>query len=178
MKLLSLMLALLMPTSKSFKVFNAIFEMMLRLKVASLSKVWLAFSFSKMLIKYLVFVVIIIKLANSHNPCYNNLMAYDIKFRKTVLNYIDKGHTIREAARIFEVDAKTITAWRKLHRETGQLQDRPRETWHKKIDPVKLEVYFEENPDSYLSEAAEVFNCSVNAIFKARKRLGITRKKN
>jgi len=44
-----------------------------------------------------------------------------------------------------------------------------------------LEAYtsiFEENPDSYLFEAAEAFGCSITAIFKARKRLGITRKKN
>ena len=48
----------------------------------------------------------------------------------------------------------------------------------KKIDPVKLETYYEENPDSYLFEAAKHFNCSTTAIFKAKKRLKITRKKN
>jgi len=105
-------------------------------------------------------------------------MAYDIKLRKKVLNFIEKGHSIREASRIFEISTSTILHWRKLRRETGKLEDRPRETWHKKIDPVKLMAYFEENPDSYLSEAAEVFGCSAVAIFKARKRLGITRKKN
>jgi transposase len=105
-------------------------------------------------------------------------MAYDIKFRKAVLNHIDKGHSIRETARIFEVDTKTILRWRKLHSETGQLHDSLKERQHKKIDPVEFMAYFEENPDSYLSEAAEVFGCSTTAIFKARKRLGITRKKN
>jgi len=48
----------------------------------------------------------------------------------------------------------------------------------RKLTRVELAAYFEKNPDSYLSEAADVFNCSTNAIFKARKRLGITRKKN
>jgi len=105
-------------------------------------------------------------------------MAYDTKFRELVLNHIDKGHTIRDTARTFEVDAKTITNWRKLRKETGSLQDAPKEKWHKKIDPVKLAAYYKENPDSYLSEAAEVFGCSTTAIFKARKRLKITRKKN
>ena len=105
-------------------------------------------------------------------------MAYDIKYRNSVLSYIDKGHSIREAAQVFEISISAITSWRKLRRETGELQDRPRETRHKKIDPVKLLSYFEETPDSYLCEAAEVFGCSVVAIFKARKRLGLTRKKN
>ena len=105
-------------------------------------------------------------------------MAYDIKYRKNVLDFIDQGHSIREASRIFGISVSTIMGWRKIRRETGKLEDRPRETWHKKIDPEKLLVYFEENPDSYLSEAAEVFGCTTVAIFKARKRLGITRKKN
>jgi len=105
-------------------------------------------------------------------------MAYDIKFREIVLGYVDKGHTIRDAARTFEVDPKTITNWRKLLKETGSLQDAPKEKWHKKIDPVKLTIYYEENPDSYLSEAADAFDCSATAIFKAKKRLKITRKKN
>jgi len=105
-------------------------------------------------------------------------MAYNIKYRKNVLDFIDQGHSIREASRIFGISVSTIMGWRKIRRETGKLEDRPRETWHKKIDPEKLLVYFEENPDSYLSEAAEVFGCTAVAIFKARKRLGITRKKN
>jgi transposase-like protein len=105
-------------------------------------------------------------------------MAYDPKFREVVLGHVDKGHTIRETAQTFNVDPKTILNWRKLRKETGQLQDAPKERRHKKIDPVKLAAYFEKNPDSYLSEAAEAFNCSMTAIFKARKRLKITRKKN
>ena len=105
-------------------------------------------------------------------------MAYEIKFREKVLAYIDKGHTLEEAHKVFEVGTATIKRWRKLRRQTGSLQDAPKENWHKKIDPVKLVTYFEENPDSYLSEAAKHFDCSINAISKARKRLKITRKKN
>ena len=52
-----------------------------------------------------------------------------------------------------------------------------KERRHRKIDPVELIAYSKKNPDSYLSEAAEVFNCSAVAIHKARKRLNITRKK-
>jgi len=105
-------------------------------------------------------------------------MAYDKKYRENVLRYLDEGHTSEEAKEVFQVGTTAIKRWRKLRKETGSLQDRPREKWHKKIDPIKLAAYFEENPDSYLSEAAEAFGCSITAIFKAKKRLGITRKKN
>jgi len=105
-------------------------------------------------------------------------MAYDIKFREKVLSYIKKGHTVEDAHKVFEVGTATIKRWRRLRKETGSLQDAPKEKWHKKIDPVKLETYYEENPDSYLFEAAKHFNCSTTAIFKAKKRLKITRKKN
>ena len=105
-------------------------------------------------------------------------MAYDKKYRQSVLEYISKGHSYRKASEVFGIDAKTICRWQKLRRETGELQDRPREAWHKKIAPEKLSAYYEANPDSYLSEAAEAFGCSTTAIYKAKKRLGITRKKN
>ena len=105
-------------------------------------------------------------------------MAYDKKYRTRVLGYIDEGHTQEEAREIFGVGRTTIKRWRKLRKETGDLKDRRRKEWHKKIDPVKLRAYYEQTPDSYLEEAAKEFGCSAPAIFKARKRLGITRKKN
>jgi transposase len=105
-------------------------------------------------------------------------MAYDKKYRASVLRYIDEGHTLEETKEVFRVGTTTIKRWRKLRKETGILEDRPKEKWHKKIDLAKLQAYYKETPDSYLSEAAEAFGCSITAIFKARKRLGITRKKN
>ena len=106
-------------------------------------------------------------------------MAYDIKLREAVLKHLSKGNTIRDTAETFEISTFAIKSWRRLLRETGSLQDRPKakERRHKKIDPVKLRAYYEENPDSYLHEAAAVFSCCINAISKARKRLNITRKK-
>jgi predicted DNA-binding protein YlxM (UPF0122 family) len=37
--------------------------------------------------------------------------------------------------------------------------------------------YIHENPDAYLSEIADEFNCSTTAVLKALKKLNITRKK-
>ena len=105
-------------------------------------------------------------------------MAYDKKYRTNVLRYIDEGHTLEEAKEVFRVGTTTIKRWRRLLKETGDVVDNQRKDWHKKIDPVKLVAYYEDTPDGYLSEAAEAFDCSINAMSKARKRLGITRKKN
>jgi len=93
------------------------------------------------------------------------------------LKFIDTGHSIREASKVFGISTSTIVGWRKLRQQTGDLDRLPLERKYKKIDPKELLAYYEINPDSYLSEAAEVFGCSINAIFKVRKRVGITRKK-
>jgi transposase len=105
-------------------------------------------------------------------------MAYDEKFRKQVLKYIDKGHTIQQAHEEFEVGITTIKEWRKLKKETGELKNRPLNRSSKKICPNRLIAYIAEHPDSYQSELAEVFNCTQPAISYAMQRLKISRKKN
>jgi len=105
-------------------------------------------------------------------------MAYDPKFRKQVLKYISKGHTIQDAHEVFEVGTTTIKEWKKLEKTTGKLEKRPSGKNATKICPAKLKAYVEANPDSYQSEIAEVFNCTQPAIFYALKRLKLKRKKN
>ena len=105
-------------------------------------------------------------------------MSYDKKFREKVLNYIGKGHTIKEAHEVFEIGTTTIKEWKKLKKETGKLENRPLNRTNRKICPDRLIAYIAEHPDSYMSEIAEVFNCTQPAIFYALKRLKITRKKN
>ena len=39
-------------------------------------------------------------------------MAYDVKLREKVLNYLGKGHTIKEAHKVFEVGTTTIKEWK------------------------------------------------------------------
>ena len=63
-------------------------------------------------------------------------------------------------------------------KESGNLENKALNRPHKKIDPEKLRAYVEEHPDAYQRETAEEFDCSVTAIQKALKRLGITRKKD
>jgi len=105
-------------------------------------------------------------------------MAYDVKLREKVLNYLGKGHTIKEAHEVFEVGTTTIKEWKRLEKETGSLDKRPLIREHKKIDPIKLVAYLKEHPDSFQRELAEVFCCTQQAVYVAFKRLKITRKKN
>ena len=94
------------------------------------------------------------------------------------MKFMAKGHTIAEASEVFEVGTATIKEWRKLQKETGSLAKRPLKRTPKKIDPKKLNAYIEEHPDAYLREIAEVFDCSITAVFKALKKLNFTLKKN
>lgn len=105
-------------------------------------------------------------------------MSYDIKFRQKVLEYLDKGHTQKEAAETFSVSTSTIWEWKSQLKEKGTLAPKKRrETW-RKIDPEKLRKFVEEHPDAYQHEIATVFGVRLSSIQEALKRLKITRKKN
>jgi len=105
-------------------------------------------------------------------------MGYDKKYREKVLEYIDKGHTTKEAQEVFGVGSTAIKRWKALRRETGSLENKPLERKNRKICPEKLLALIEERPEFYLSEIAEVFDCTVPAVYYALKRLKVTRKKN
>ena len=105
-------------------------------------------------------------------------MAYSEDFRKRVNEYLDEGHTQREARETFKISMTAINSWRKKYRKTGEIKDEPpRRKAFKKLDPEKLKIYVNEHPDAYLKEIGEAFGCSATAVRKAFKRLGITRKK-
>lgn len=103
-------------------------------------------------------------------------MAYSADLRKKVIEY-RKTHTFEETFKTFGVSKTTIIDWEKLYKETGSLDKRALNRSYKKIDPVKLAEYVMENPDHYLSEIAEHFNCSTTAVFYALENQSITLKK-
>lgn len=105
-------------------------------------------------------------------------MSYDIKYRQRALSYLSEGNSYRKTAAVFKVSTTTLQTWKSQLKESGGLAPKKRvETW-RKITPSKLKEYVEQHPDAYLKEIAEEFNCSEVAIFKALKRLKISRKKN
>jgi len=105
-------------------------------------------------------------------------MAYEEKYRKKVLEYLNKGHSQREAQEAFGVGTTTMKRWRKQYEETGSLVKKELRRSFKKIDPARLAAYIKEHPDAYLKEIAEVFKCNPSSIRKALIKLKITRKKN
>ena len=97
-------------------------------------------------------------------------MSYSKDLRERAVKYYKSGHTLKETSEIFGAGINTISQWVKKYKETGDLSNKPLKRGFKKIDPEKLVLFLEENPDAFLKETAE-------AVRKAIKRLGITRKK-
>jgi transposase len=105
-------------------------------------------------------------------------MSYDIKFRERAIAYWNNGHTKSQTAEVFKVSPSALQDWKSQLKETGNLKPKKRrETW-RKIEPEKFRRFIKENPDAYLREIAEEFNCTNHAVEKALKRLKISRKKN
>jgi len=105
-------------------------------------------------------------------------MAYPIELRIIIIDFVSQGNSIQKAHDVFKVGTTTIKRWIKEQNETGKQEIKPRVGTPRKLDPVKLKAYISENPDRFLHEIADVFQCSAVAVFKAFKRYGITRKKN
>ena len=104
-------------------------------------------------------------------------MAYSIDTRKIVLDYLAKGHTQEEANKELGVSVSSITKWRRMLRETGNLEDKEPQRKPRKLHDAELKAYIAANPDAYFTEIAEHFKCSDEGVRKACKRLGITRKR-
>jgi len=104
-------------------------------------------------------------------------MAYDERYRKRAVEFRMEGNTLEKTAKVFKIGESTLKEWVRRYKESGEIKNKPLNRTHKKIDPKRLESFVEEQPDAYLSEIAEVFNCTEAAIRKALKRLKITRKK-
>jgi len=104
-------------------------------------------------------------------------MYYDKKFREIVLKRIDEGQSQEETRNLFGLGKNTITNWKKLREETGNLEKRELERSFRKIDPKKLQADVDEHPDDFNAERAKRFGCSERGIEDALKRHKITRKK-
>ena len=105
-------------------------------------------------------------------------MSYDKKYKKRVIEYREEGHTLKETGEVFKVSESRIKIWVKEFREKGYIEDNKKPNRkHKKIEPDKLRQLVEKEPDMYLKEMAEKFNCSINGVWKALKKENITLKK-
>jgi putative transposase len=104
-------------------------------------------------------------------------MSYSNDLRKKVIDFIENGNSIAEAARVFNITRTTIYRWLRKNRLYGNLSDQPPKRKWKKIDPKLLIVFVKSHPDFTLAEYAKHFKTSVVAICRALKKIRVTRKK-
>lgn len=104
-------------------------------------------------------------------------MAYSIEIRRKAMAYWEKCDDIDLVIQAYGVSRSALFSWKKLKKETGELNSQSHGTQPRKIDRDKLKAYVAEHPDAYLSEIAKHFNCTSPAIFYALKSIGITHKK-
>jgi transposase len=104
-------------------------------------------------------------------------MAYDKKFRKQAIAYKDGGHTFKELEEVFGIDSGRYYRWKELLETTGSLEDKKVCERKRKIDKDELKKALEEKPDIYLYELAKLFDCTVQAVFYALRKMKITYKK-
>ena len=103
--------------------------------------------------------------------------AYSLDLRELVVAFVEEGHTQAEAARQFKLYSGTVSSWIKLKKTTGSLKVVPVPRSPHKLPLKPLEEYVKEHPDAILKEIASHFGCGKDAVARALKKLGFTRKK-
>lgn len=103
-------------------------------------------------------------------------MAYSIDYRKRAVAYKQEGHNFKELYEAFQIHPESYYRW-KRELENGSDEPKPKQERSRKIDKEQLRQAVEEQPDAYLHELAEPFNCTPQAVFYALKTLEITLKK-
>ncbi len=104
-------------------------------------------------------------------------MAYSLEIKQKAIDYWERCNDIEQVMKAYGVSRSTLFIWKQRKKQTGSLVSPPVVRKPRKIDRDKLKAYVEQNPDAYLVEIAEQFNCTAPAIFYALKAIGITYKK-
>ncbi len=99
-------------------------------------------------------------------------MSYSIDLRERVVKFVNNGGGQVEASQLFGVDRKTIYNW--LHREN--LSPTPRLARRRKIDKTKLILSVSAQPDALLRERALNFGVSSSGMWRALRRMNISKK--
>lgn len=98
-------------------------------------------------------------------------MRYSKDLRQRVIKFVKNGGSKAEAARHFHITRRTVYNWleRPEAKKCGPKQSR-------KIDMPALQQHIQNHPDAYLIERAELFDVTPSGLWRAMKRLGITKK--
>ena len=105
------------------------------------------------------------------------MAGYSEDLRVKVVEFLKKGHTIKETAETFGVSMKSVSIWKKMDKEGKRLvfEFVPRSPH--RINHEKLLSYVKEHPDAYLREIAAHFSVGLTTIWNALHRLGVKYKK-
>ena len=103
-------------------------------------------------------------------------MAYSIDFIRRAVAYKDEGHTFGQLREAFGIPDVTYYDW-KEKLKNGHFNAKTKRERRRKIDKEALKQAVADNPDAFLREYAEQFDCTPTAVFYALESLGITRKK-
>ena len=101
------------------------------------------------------------------------MAGYSEDLRVKVVEFLKKGHTIKETAETFGVSMKSVSIWKKMDKEGKRLvfEFVPRSPH--RINHEKLLAYVKEHPDAYLREIAAHFSVGLTTIWNALHRLGV-----
>ena len=100
-------------------------------------------------------------------------MPYSLELRQKVINLVENGGTITEAAHTFGIGRASIYRWLSRPKLSATKVKRRR----RKLDWKELEKDVKQNPESRLADRAKKFGVNTTAIFYALKIMKITRKK-
>src|SRR5665213_2028008 len=99
-------------------------------------------------------------------------MSYSVDLRERVVEYVSKGGSKAEAARIFVIGRDTIYRWL----SADDLSPRPAKTRKRKLDKAALAAHVRDYPDWVLRERAAHFGVRINSIWSALQTLRISKK--
>jgi transposase len=103
-------------------------------------------------------------------------MAYSIDYKKRAVAYKQEGHTFKQLREAFGIPSETYYNW-KEKLESNYYEKKIKRERFRKIDREKLREAVDKNPDAFLYELAELFECSPPAIFYMLEKMNITLKK-
>ena len=104
-------------------------------------------------------------------------MAYSTDFKQRALDYIKEGHSHVEAAKVFDVDVRTLFTWEKKLREQGILRAE-KASRQKAENPFRgIESLCRGSSRRFLGEIAAHFDCAVPSVWAALKQIKVTLKK-
>jgi transposase len=105
-------------------------------------------------------------------------MAYSIDFIKRAVAYKREGHTFKQLREAFDISSATYYDWSKKLQSDFEFGVKAKLQRNRKIDKAALKQAVAQNPDAFLKEYAEQFNCTPSAVYYALVNLNITRKKS